>query len=265
MRNDCRFEKDWDANKYCQVGAIIGAVATVAGAAISSSSAGDAADAQTDSSNAQIAEARRQFDSIQKLLAPYTNAGPGALTGQQDLLGLNGQGAQFKAIDAIAGSPQMTALTQQGENAILQNASATGGLRGGNIQAALSQFRPQLLNALIDQQYNRYGGLATLGQNSAAGVGAAGQNSSSQVIAALQQRGAAQAGGAVAQGNAANGLINGLSNAAGFAYGNGGLGGQNQQSSATLPYDYNPYGSSFGGENFGSGGFQNNGFTGYGA
>ncbi len=187
-------------------GLVAVAGATVVGGYMASSASSDAADsaarAQGDASRAQIEESRRQFDAIQDLLKPYTQAGTGALTAQQNLLGLNGADEQQKAIGAIAGSPQMAALLQQGENAILQNASATGGLRGGNTQAALAQFRPQLLNQLIQQQYQNLGGITSIGQNAAAGVGNAGQNSSNQIINALGQQGAAQAGAAMASGQA---------------------------------------------------------------
>lgn len=97
----------------------------------------------------------------------------------------------------------MQALIQQGENAMLQNASATGGLRGGNLQAALAQFRPQMLNALIDQQFSRLGGLTTLGQNAAAGQAAAGTALGANVSGLLGQQGAATAGGQIARGNVA--------------------------------------------------------------
>lgn len=192
--------------------------ATVVGGYLASESAADAADsaaqAQGDASAAQISESRRQFNAIQDLLKPYTEAGTGALTAQQNLLGLNGTDEQQKAIGAISGSPQMAALLQQGENAILQNASATGGLRGGNTQAALAQFRPQLLSQLIQQQYSNLGGITSIGQNAAAGVGNAGQNSSNQIINALGQQGAAQAGAALASGQANAQMWGGIANTA---------------------------------------------------
>lgn len=164
--------------------------------------ANTAANAQSQSSQAGIAEQRRQFDSIRELLAPYANAGTGALGQQQDLLGLNGTASQKAAIDSIANSPEMQAYTDQGENAMLQNASATGGLRGGNLQAALAKFRPQLLNQLIQQRFQNLGGLTSIGQNAAAGTGNAGMNSANQITGLLQQQGAAQAGAALASGNA---------------------------------------------------------------
>lgn len=199
-------------------GLVAVAGATVVGGIMSSKSASkaakSAAGAQVAAADAQIAESQRQFDSIQELLKPYTQAGTGALTGQQNLLGLNGADAQQQAISALEGSPAMQALTQQGENAILQNASATGGLRGGNVQGALAQFRPQLLNQLIQQQYSNLGGLVSVGQNAAAGVGNAGQNSSNQIINALGQQGAAQAGAALATGQANANMWGGITNTA---------------------------------------------------
>lgn len=186
------------------------ATAVVAGSVItgymassaSSDAAQTAADAQTQSSAAGIAEQRRQFDSIRELLKPYVDAGSGSLGAQKDLMGLNGAGAQKTAIAGIENSPEMAALTQQGENAMLQNASATGGLRGGNIQAALAKFRPQLLSQLIQQRFQNLGGITSIGQNAAAGTGNAGMNSANQITNLLQQQGAAQAGSALAAGNA---------------------------------------------------------------
>lgn len=155
---------------------------------------------QAGSAQAGIAEQRRQFDALQALLAPFVTAGTTALGGQKDILGLNGASAQGAAIDGIEQSPQMQALLSRGENSILQNASATGGLRGGNTQAALAQFSPSLLAQLIDQQYSRLGGLSSMGQSSAAMTGNAGIQTGNAISNLLQQQGAAQAGGVLADG-----------------------------------------------------------------
>jgi hypothetical protein len=121
--------------------------------------ASSAAAAQAGSAQAGIEEQRRQFDAIQKLLAPYVSAGKPALEAQQAFLGLKGPEAERAAIERIRGGETFQALASQGEEALLQRASATGGLRGGNIQGALAQFRPALLSNLIDQQYGRLGGM----------------------------------------------------------------------------------------------------------
>lgn len=171
--------------------------------------ANDAADAaaaasRTQATSAQqgIAEQRRQFDTLVELMSPYVGAGVKGLEGQQALLGLGGAEAQQAAINQLEQSPLYQSLARQGEEAMLQQASATGGLRGGNIQGALAQYRPQLLNQQIQQQLGNLGGLSGLGQAAAAGQAAAGQAMGSNVSNLLQQQGAAIAGGQLAQGQA---------------------------------------------------------------
>lgn len=161
----------------------------------------DASQTQSQAAQAGIEQQDRMFAAFQQALAPYQQAGIGALGAQQNLLGLNGNNAQASAITGIQNSPQFMALQQQGNDSILANASATGGLRGGNTQAALAQFSPQLLSQLIQQQYSNLGGLTSIGQNAAAGVGNAGLNTGNNISQLLQQQGAATAGGQIAQGS----------------------------------------------------------------
>lgn len=193
-------------------GFVAGAAITVVGGAISANkqkkAVQQAAGQQSESAQQGIDEQRRQFDAMQKLLAPYVAGGEQGLAGQKAFLGLSGKQEQQSAVDAIQNSAQFGALQKQGENAILQNASATGGLRGGNVQGALAQFRPQLLNSLIDQQYSRLGGLTQMGQASAAGVGVSGMQSGDAITKLLQQQGAAQAGSSLAQAAADTRFVN---------------------------------------------------------
>ncbi len=118
--------------------------------------------------------------------------------------------AQRRAIAGITNGAEFRALTQQGEYGLLANQAATGGLRGGDTQGALAQFRPALLQGLIDRQLQRYGGLAASGQNAAAMTGTAAQNAGAQVSAALGDMGSAQAGASLAQGQAWAGAGNGI-------------------------------------------------------
>jgi hypothetical protein len=178
------------------------------GSSMQASAAGDAASAQGAASQAGIEEQRRQFDEMRKLLQPYTEAGLPALEQQQTLLGLKGPEAEQAAIARLTGGETFKALAQQGENALLQQASATGGLRGGNIQAALGQFRPQLLSSLIEQQYGRLGGMTSMGQASAAGVGSAGMQTGTNIANLLGQQGAAEAGGILGEAKAYGQLFN---------------------------------------------------------
>jgi hypothetical protein len=223
------------------------ALVGLVGSSMQADAAHDAAGAQSASAQAGIAEQRRQFDLIQKILSPYVGAGTGALSAQQNLLGLNGAGAQRAAVAGIQGGPQFQAMLKQGETSILQNASATGGLRGGNVQSALGQFSPMLLSQLIQQQLGNYGGLVSIGQNAAAGVGNAGMQTGQGIAGLLQQQGAAVAGGILGQGAAGVGALNSIGSGLGAYY------------AMRRQPQYQPYsGESIGGEGltaWGGGGF----------
>jgi hypothetical protein len=183
-----------------------------------------AASAQEQSAQLGIEEQQRQFDKVRDLLQPYVEAGTGALGAQQALVGLSGADAQRQAIAGIQNSPQFSALKKTGEESILANASATGGLRGGNVQGALGQFSPNLLAQLIEQQYGRLGGLTSMGQNAAAGVGNAGMQTGQGISQLLQQQGAAQAGNALAAGRANAAMYNTIGQSIGTFAGMGGFG-----------------------------------------
>ena len=182
------------------ISAAIGGVATLGSSVIGSSAAKSAGAAQERAAMLGVEEQRAAREELRKLLEPYVAAGTPALQAQMDAVGLGGRAAQERYVSEQEQNPIFQAFTRQGEEAILQNASATGGLRGGNVQGALAEFRPALLNKFLEQQYERLGGLTTLGQKSAAGVGAAGMEAADNIAKLLGEAGAARAGGAAAQG-----------------------------------------------------------------
>lgn len=179
--------------------ALIGS--SVIGAVASSSAAKQASKAQVNATNAGIAAQQNAQAQMQQLLNPYVQAGNQAMPQYQNLLGMGGAEAQQAAVNQIANNPLFGQLVGQGESALLQNASATGGLRGGNTAGALAQYRPQMLNQQIQQQMQHLAGLTQMGQNAAAGVGTAGMATANNVSDLLNQQGAAKAGNALAQGN----------------------------------------------------------------
>ena len=204
---------------------LVVAGSTLIGGAIQSRAAGRAADAQSEAAERGIEEQRRQFDAVRELLKPYVDVGGPALQQQQNLIGLGGPEAQAAAIQALESGESFQAKVRQGEEALLQGASATGGLRGGNIQGALGQFRPAMLQAEIDRQYGRLAGLTTLGQQSAAGVGTAGIQTGARISALEGDIGSAQAGGELASGKALSGVFNLPSQFLGLQYGYAGSSG----------------------------------------
>lgn len=203
------------------VTAVVAGVGSVASSAIGASAAKKAGRAQVQAADLGVAEQRAAREELRKLLEPYTAAGTPALQAQMAALGLRGPEEQAAFVAQQEQSPIFQALAQRGEEAILQQASATGGLRGGNVQGALAQFRPALLNQFLEQQYNRLGGMTALGQQSAAGVGTAGMQSANSISELLAQAGQARAGAALGAGQAWGNLAALPMQFAGMAYGAG--------------------------------------------
>jgi hypothetical protein len=198
---------------------IIGAVGAIGGGLLaanaSRSASNKAADVQRDAAANAQAFQQHAFDTAQANLSPYRDLGQQGIAGVQGLLGLNGADAQQRAYSALQGSPQYQTLLSEGENAMRQNASATGGLRGGNFQAALQRFRPQLLNSLVDQQYTRLGGLLNTGLNAATGVGQAALQTGNAQAGLANDMGAYQAGGIMGGARANAGLYRDVGGALG--------------------------------------------------
>jgi hypothetical protein len=194
---------------------------SIASSAVGSKAAKSAGQLQYDASQAGVAETRAAREEMRGLLQPYVAAGGPALQAQMAALGLAGPEAQQEYVAQQEQSPAFQALARQQEEAILQNASATGGLRGGNVQGALAQFRPQLLNQFLEQQYGRLGGMTSLGQQSAAGVGTSGMQSATSISNLLAQGGAAQAGAKLGAANAWQQSLSLPAQFAGLAIGRG--------------------------------------------
>lgn len=203
---------------------LIGVAAASAGsslvAANSQKKAAAAASAsQKAAADAGIEEQRRQFDKVQELLNPFVNQGTNALRIASGLAGARGTEVQARQIANIEAGPAFQAALEQGKDAILSTASATGGLRGGDTQGALAQFAPQLLSDAISQRFSQLGGLAQMGQSSAAGVGSAAQLTGQNIAGLQGQIGAAQAGAALAGGQANQTALSGITQGLGTVFG----------------------------------------------
>ncbi|KUY74589.1 hypothetical protein WI25_01565 [Burkholderia cepacia] len=206
---------------------------------------------------AGIAEQQREFDTIRGLLAPfqktgtdalgwYTNAQNlynggvntlGGMVGQLgNLTGANGNDAQEAAIKALTSNPIYTNSMNLGQQAILANASATGGLRGGNTNYSLGYLPGQVLANVMQTQIgnlgsaingqstllngmgnavSQIGNLVNVGENAAAGTGQAALTTGNNITSLIGQQGAAQAGGTLGTTNAITGGLNSLTSALG--------------------------------------------------
>lgn len=131
--------------------------------------------------NKALAEQTRQFDLTRSDYQPYLSTGLAGLSNLGDLIGVNGADAQSAGLVNIQNSPELAAIIRNGEEAVLQNASATGGLRGGNIQTGLANFRGDAFANQLQTQIARLAGLAGLGQGATDSVSSFGANKANNI------------------------------------------------------------------------------------
>lgn len=161
--------------------------------------------AQVAAQNRAIDIQQQQYNTTRADYMPYTLAGTKAIGGYGDLLGTNGTDAQAAAVQGLEASPFFKQNLADANENLLQTASATGGVRGGNTAGAVGELSPQLLQQYYNMALSGYGNLAQLGLGATGSVASAG----------LSNANAASAGNvAIGQAQAANYLTKGGINAA---------------------------------------------------
>ena len=231
----------------CVAAAIAGGA--VAGGAISAVGSESAANTQASAQNNATAEQESMFNTINGQEQPFMQAGYGATSSLQSLLGLTGGagpgGLPNGYLDqtmgpfsfnpsSITSSPgyqfSQTQGLQQTQNALAPN---VGALSGPTLQAltnyatgnaeqyynnyfnqAQSQYSTNL-NSLTSQQNNifaRLSGIAGLGQNAASNVGTAGTSLGTGIAQSTAAAGASQAAGTVGAANAIGGSLGSAGN-----------------------------------------------------
>lgn len=152
-----------------------------------------AAAAQMEMMNKAIAEQRAAFSEGKQLLDPYSQAGLGGLQSYLAMLGQAGPDAQEAAIAGLEETPGYQAQLQAGQRALLQNASATGGLRGGNIQQGLAEFGSGLFGNYYNQQLDRLGQLQNQGLQVNTGLANLRAGQAANISSAFSNTGASNA------------------------------------------------------------------------
>lgn len=109
---------------------------------------------------------REFFEAARAELSPYREAGFEAL---QDIQSLQTPQGEAEFTEQFLSSPMYNQLSEQARQEILRNASATGGLRTGQANVALSSIAPKLTQQALNQ---RLGGLMNIFSE---GVGASRQ------------------------------------------------------------------------------------------
>lgn len=170
-------------------------------------------EAQVAAMDRGIAEQGRQYDQTRADFEPYRQQGLAGLSGLGDLVGTNGASPQQAAIEQLKASPFYRQLFDTGEETLLQNASATGGLRGGNTQAGLADFGRDTLMQTIERQLASLGGLAGMGMGATESVANFGAGKANATTNLLVGQGQAQAANYLTRGGINAGM---WKNAGGF-------------------------------------------------
>jgi hypothetical protein len=192
------------------VGDVVGGVVDV-GKNILTGGAYEASDAATEAASISAAsqtEALNYLKEINALPQQYKESALNALAGVYGLEG--GTGSQADLIQSAIESPLYTSLMgglEAGEESILRNAAATGGLRSGNASYNLADYATQLQNSSLLEAYNQQ----LSGLNSLAGL-STNESSIADLISSIGSTlasGVANSGSATASGygNTINNLL----------------------------------------------------------
>lgn len=176
------------------VAAVVAVGSAVAGAAAQNSASRRAANAQQQSTDATIAEQRRQYDQTRADQAPWLAAGGRALA-QQEALN-RGDFSSFTE------SPDYAFARDQGLKGLNRGAAAQGGRLSGGADADRIAFASGLASQNYNNYYNRLAGLSGTGQNTAQSLGVLGANAANAIGNANTAAGNARASAYTDQGNA---------------------------------------------------------------
>lgn len=235
-------------------GVVAGGVG-LAGAAMQSGAAEDAAKVQQKAAQSAQALQKQQFDQTQANLSPWMTTGQSALGALSGLFGLgpggNGTPNTAAMMSALQNFPGYQFTQQQGLQSLDRVAASRGlTLSGAQLKDA-QQFGQGLASSTFGQYLSGLQGLSSAGLGAAGSLGSFGQNYANNAGNMILSAGQAQAAGIVGSANAwTSGLQGALGNSL-FAYN----AMQNMQSPVSLsgaqaadnpvsnPYGdvYNPY------------------------
>lgn len=170
------------------------------GGAAQKKAANQAMQAQTAALNRAIDIGNQQFQQTRSDYMPYTQAGTAAINSLSGYLGLNGADAQQAAISTLQESPLYQSLYRNGEEALLQNAAATGGIRGGNTQRGLADFGSDVLANVYQNTISNLNDVSRLGLGATGSVAGFGANNANNAAGLTTQIGQAQANNYLAKG-----------------------------------------------------------------
>lgn len=205
--------------------AIIGGVASIGGALISSKASRKAADASLQAARENNALQAQIFGQNQANAQPYLQRGNEAATQLQALLNLSGdQQAARSAFDQFLGSTNYQFQFDQGQRAITGNRASAGLLDSGSTGKALVGYGQQMGRNALEGYLNRLFDISGQGSNAVSALAGVGQNYANAVSANNNSAADARGNAALASGSAWNNAFGQIGQLAGYVYGAKGFG-----------------------------------------
>lgn len=179
--------------------AVIGA--GVVGATGSVIAGGEQASAANNATATQL----QMYNQTRQDLAPFTQAGTGAVSQLQQLLGLTGGGAQ--AASALAQYPGYQFTMDQGVQALDRSAASKGLLLSGGQLKDVTAYGQGLASTQYQNAVANISSLASLGENAGANTGNIGSSLAQGAASAQLAAGTANASGIAGATNQIGGLL----------------------------------------------------------
>lgn len=200
------------------LGSIFKIGASIIGSSSSKKASKKAQAAQIATLNRGIDTLNTQFDWAKGESEPFVQGGQDATNALLELLGLpvNGKATDpTQSIAALKGSPIYQALFNNGVDTTLANASATGGLRGGNTQDALARVGTDTLAKVYQDRVSNLSGVSGLGLQALTGLEGLGAANAESVASLFGKQGDVTAGGILQRSAINNQMLNTIASEAG--------------------------------------------------
>ncbi len=194
-------------------GALLLGGAGIISGLIGANASTEAANTQSSSANAATQAELGMFNQTQANLQPWMQAGTQSLAQLQAALGMPGAttpggvaGTNLTSI--LQNTPGYQWTVGQGQQSILDQASALGGTNSGATLKALSDYTSNQANTTYEQYIQNLMSQSGAGQNAAANLGGFAASTGSQIGSNLIGSGNAQAAGQIGTASALTGGAN---------------------------------------------------------
>ena len=177
---------------------------TVLSGVMGNKAAKKGAQAQTYAADQATQLNREQFEYLKQIMQPYQKVGTDTLPALQGYINQPADKFSFD-YQSYFNSPEYAALSGQQNEQALRMGAATGGIRGGDTQAALATIAPQLAMQARQNAQNEFSlnqGASLNKYNQLMGLAGLGTGATNQVGNAAQNFGQIAGNNAMASGNA---------------------------------------------------------------